>query len=252
MPPGSGPPTPHPPPPSRLRRAKNWFAALSETGKVSVVVALIGSLLGGIFGIINVVIPLIINNGSGDNPGAAPTAQASRPTTLPTTTAPISDPPSDGTPGETPRAGTSTEPSTAPPGAVGDMNFTGDTWSRGTWLLGGSTYPHSLGLKTPCHSREKVVIPLPGTYERFTATVGMDDDTLQDISYIDEPQFDIYADRNADGLGDKKELIASRTVEPDKPATINAPLNGAKQLLLQIDTQKCYTTTLVWGNPQVR
>ncbi|MFE5969113.1 NPCBM/NEW2 domain-containing protein [Streptomyces sp. NPDC056463] len=243
VPPDSGPPTP-PPPPSRLRRIRNWFAALSETGKVSVVAALIGSLLGGIFGLINVAIPLVINKGDDDKPKATPTA--------PTTTAPTSAPPSDSTPSEKPSDGTPAEPSSAPPGALAGMNFTGDSWSRGTWLLGGTTYPHSLGWESSCSGHQRVVVPLPGAYQRFTATVGMDDDTIAFNSDVYPAQFDVWADRNGDGLGDKKELIASRTTEWDGPASIDAPLNGAKQLILQIKIPQCSGTTLLWGNPQVR
>ncbi|MGW2207058.1 NPCBM/NEW2 domain-containing protein [Streptomyces sp. NPDC001774] len=96
------------------------------------------------------------------------------------------------------------------------------------------------------------MVPLPGAYQRFAATVGMDDGTIASKSAIYPAQFKVWADHNGDGPGDKKKLIASRATEWDRPTSIDAPLNGAKQLILQIKIPPCSLTTLVWGNAQVR
>lgn len=143
-------------------------------------------------------------------------------------------------------------PSPLKPQAVGDLNFTGASWVQGTWSLGGRKYAKSLAWPGPCDRDSQVVIQLPGEYQRFTATVGFDEDTNVMGLYRDEPAtFEVFADRDADGERDLGEEVASRGAMWDTPATIDAPLRGAEQIILRIDTGAC-DGRLVWGTPEVR
>ncbi|GAA4680501.1 hypothetical protein GCM10023324_38170 [Streptomyces youssoufiensis] len=54
-----------PPRLSRLRRLRNWFDGLSETGKVGIVAALITTVGGGVFGVTIAVVPLFVGGGGG-------------------------------------------------------------------------------------------------------------------------------------------------------------------------------------------
>ncbi|MFF4796257.1 hypothetical protein ACFY2M_42955 [Streptomyces sp. NPDC001276] len=136
------------------------------------------------------------------------------------------------------------------PLAVGDLNFTGANWVQGTWTLNGRKYGKSLAWVQPCAGSENVVIRLPRASQHFTAEVGFAEGEGGEHKYT--AQFDVWADRDGDGHGGSDELVSSRGVTFDKPATLAIDdLRGASQIILSIHTSDCIAAPLVWGSPQV-
>ncbi|MER6274638.1 NPCBM/NEW2 domain-containing protein [Streptomyces sp900105755] len=183
------------------------------------------------------------STGGTNGKGTSGTSPSQQPSPTPSAQPPRSD---------TPKPTTTSKQAPPKPLAVGGLNFTGDNWVKGTWSLQGRKYPDSLGWVGSCNDHQQVVIPLPRSYQRFSATVGLDDGTIDDLDRSYPVSFNVWADLNKDGKGDDRELIASPGATYDKPATINAPLKGVTQLILQIETSSCGQTTLVWGSPEVR
>lgn len=153
---------------------------------------------------------------------------------------------------DTPTPPATTTPTPQEPLAVGSLNFTGANWAQGTWSLSGRNYPKSLAWVRSCDDDESVLIPLPRAYSRFSATVGVDDESADAYDRDRPVDFDLWADLDGDGIGDRNELVASRGATAGKPATIDVDIRGATQLILQIEVSHCSLTTLVWGSPEVR
>ncbi|MGV9915544.1 hypothetical protein [Nocardia sp. NPDC003354] len=167
---------------------------------------------------------------------------------------PSAEPPSQSaetTPSVSPTPSPSAEQSE--PLAIGDLNFTGNSWVQGTWTIDEREYPASLAWEKPCATNQEVVIALPKPYKQLTAVVGMDHENVQNANRDVLATFTVWADRDGDGISDLDEEVASRGVTWDKSATIEAPLHGVEQVILGIDTNYCSgTPTLVWGSPKVR
>ncbi|MGW0079944.1 NPCBM/NEW2 domain-containing protein [Streptomyces cellulosae] len=189
--------------------------------------------------------PLINDKASSDDNGRS----SGKATDVPPPSTPSREPSDQQSTGETASPNT---PTSAPkPLQVGTLNFTGDNWVQGSWTLGGKKYEKSLAWVNACDSERSVVISLPDAYHRFTAQVGLDEPSNdRDHEYVTD--FDVYADLNQDKKADSDEKVASRGVTFDKPATIDTDnLQGARQIILTINTHNCGGTPLVWGNPKV-
>ena len=88
--------------------------------------------------------------------------------------------------------------------------------------LGGSVYDKGLGM----HSRCRVRYTLEGTYRRFEATVGLDDENGRDGSAV----IRVFGDGKALDLGKDGALTAKKG-----PISINVDIIGVKELTLEVD-----------------
>jgi hypothetical protein len=88
--------------------------------------------------------------------------------------------------------------------------------------LGGATYDKGLGL----HSHSRLTYALDGTYQRFEALVGLDDQTGREGSV----RVKVFADGKPLDVGADKELTA-RT----GPLAINVKVAGVKELTLEVE-----------------
>lgn len=163
--------------------------------------------------------------------------------------------PSSATPAQAPTPATAPDTATAAPAQpayVTDLNARGADWVEGTWSLGHQRYAHSLAWSFPCiDDPQYLTVDLGGGYQRFTATVGVDDRADSD-SYT-QPGFEVYADRDDDGVPESDELVASRGAVVGNPGHIDAPISGAPRIILLIRPPRgdCLTGPAVWGTPQV-
>ncbi|GHF30503.1 hypothetical protein E5082_29200 [Streptomyces griseoluteus] len=97
---GSGP-APLPSQQSRLGRAKGWFSGLSEAGKITLIVA----VMGGAFGVINAFIPVLADSGKDDKSEDASKPSAQAPKAPGLSPSGSSQPPSDPSVSEEPPPG---------------------------------------------------------------------------------------------------------------------------------------------------
>ena len=180
-------------------------------------------------------------------------SDAAPPPAAPTATVPAAQSSSSAGSASAPAApaGTTAPASSPKPVHITDLASRGAEWSQGTRSLGDRSYAHSLIWEDdPCGDPQYLVVDLSGAYQRFTATVGVDDESFD---YGDNVVgFEVYADRNDDGKPQSDELVASRGAAKGGPGVINAPVDGAPQIILGVTppVSDCLSPA-VWGDAQV-
>lgn len=171
----------------------------------------------------------------------------------PAATAPAPRPSSSAVsaPGPAAPAGTTAPASSPKPVYITDLASRGAEWTQGARSLGDRRYTHSLVWEdSPCGDPQYLVVELSGAYQRFTATVGVDDESFD---YGDNVVgFEVYADRNGDGRPQSGELVASHGAVKGGPGVINATVGGAPQIILGVKppVSDCLSPA-VWGDARV-
>ncbi|MFO7249333.1 MAG: NPCBM/NEW2 domain-containing protein [Actinomycetes bacterium] len=204
--------------------------------------------------LIGAAIPILFGNDE-SNREDKPSASSPTVTVTVTATATVQVEPTSHpvTAGPTSPESTSAEPGETEPSAAGDILWladltpTGDPLIEGPRKIGDREYPKSLahaagGCWNPTRA---TLFELPKPYRRFSATVGVDTDVVF--------EFSVYVDRDKDGKPDSDEEVGTRTADRNNPGRIDVPLDGARRVILTLDTDNtCVDSThAIWGDPKV-
>jgi len=142
-----------------------------------------------------------------------------------------------------------TEPSVPEGGLwLADLTPTGAPLLQGPREIKGREYSKSLTYRQhSCDTgRRDTLFVLPKPYQRFSATVGVNND----VTF----EFSVYLDRDEDGIADSEEQVGTRTAQRNSPGRIDVPLEGVTRVILATDasSDNCiWNTFAIWGDPKV-
>ena len=152
----------------------------------------------------------------------------------------------DASPSSSPQAGAPTGPRVYLADMSGDPASTTPP-QTGTWGMLDHSYTHSIGYPGDC-STETVNYSLAGRYQRFQATVGLNDDADpedQGTASSDGADFTVFANTG----GGSMRSVSTGQAFWGHPITVSVSVAGAT--LLQLQTGSCFdssSSVVVWGN----
>lgn len=228
------------------RASARWLGA--TVGFVGTAFLLCGGLIIAVAPVGREDLALRGNPTSDPTPTDAPGDASRGEPTTPSTSSPPSEP-AQPTPNPTP---SSAQPDDGEALYLADVN--GVDWPSGSWTLGGTRYPHSLGVSLGCEAWDEASFTLGHPYSEFVATVRIDD-PVPDLEHDVDLNVVVYDDRNGDGgIQLSQERVKLFDLRPGSQADVDIRFDEpVSNLILGVGLVDgvCLHSDVVWGDARV-